>query len=190
MMFARFLIAATLSGGLVLSVLNSITAAILPPRYKQFRDPQPVVDTIRSNISGDDIYTGPPGLFVSVSLHPRLEGFAPRLIGQIVVEFAVACGLALLVTTTPLRSPVHVAGFLGLAGLIAGIETHFPNWNWAGFPTSYLVAGSAYLAGNWFVTGLVLGAIRRRLDPGDRRQMTCIDGTRPSARRNEIRLGR
>jgi hypothetical protein len=48
----------------------------------------------------------------------------------------------------------------------AGIETHFPNWNWAGFPASYLLAGSAYLAGNWFITGLVVGAIRRKLESG------------------------
>ncbi len=59
---------------------------------------------------------------------------------------------------------MHAAGFLGLAGLIAGVETHFPNWNWAGFPTSYLLAGSAYLAGNWFIAGLVLGTVRRELE--------------------------
>jgi hypothetical protein len=165
-MLARFLVTATLAGGLVLSVLNSITAAILPPRYKQFRDPQAVVDTIRTNVSGNDIYAAPQGLFVSVSLQSRVEGFGPPLASQIVVEFAVACGLSLLVLATPPRSPLQTAGLLGMAGLIAGIETHFPNWNWAGFPTSYLVAGCGYLAGNWFVTGLVLGTIRRKLAAG------------------------
>jgi hypothetical protein len=59
---------------------------------------------------------------------------------------------------------VLAAGLLGLTGLIAGVETHFPNWNWAGFPTSYLLAGSAYLAGNWMIAGLLLGTLRRKLD--------------------------
>ena len=114
------------------------------------------METVRANVSGDDIYSATEGLFVSVSLRPRLQSFGPRIAGQLVVEFAVAFGLSLLVLATPLRSSIHVAGFLGLAGLIAGVETHFPNWNWAGFPTSYLLSGSAYLAGNWFIAGLVL----------------------------------
>ena len=134
-MFTRFLIAGTLAGGLVLSVLNWFTAAILPPRYQQFTHPQAVVEAV--------------GL---------------RLASQLVAECAVALGLSLLLLATPLRSSAYSAGVLGLAGLIAGVETHFPNWNWAGFPTSYLLAGSAYLAGNWFVAGLLLGAIRRRLE--------------------------
>ena len=159
----RFLMTGTLAGGLVLTVLNWVTAAILPPRYKQFKDPHAVVEAIRANVSGSDIYTAPQGLFVSVSLGPRLESFGPRIASQLFVEFAVALGLSLLVLATPLRSSIHAAGFLGLAGLIAGVETHFPNWNWAGFPTSYLLAGSAYLAGSWFITGLVLGAVRRKL---------------------------
>ncbi len=163
-MTARFLIAGTLAGWLVLSVLNWVTAAILPPRFKQFRDPHAVVETIRANVSGDDIYTAPQGLFVSVSLRPRQQNFGARIAGQFVVEFVVAFGLSLLLLAMPLRSSTYGASFLGMTGLLAGIETHFPNWNWVGFPTSYLLAGSAYLAGNWFVTGLVLGAIRRKLE--------------------------
>ena len=105
----------------------------------------------------------PAGLFVSVSIRPRLQSFGPRIAGQFAVEFAVALGLSLLLLAIPLRSSIQAASFLGLAGLIAGVETHFPNWNWVGFPTSYLLAGSAYLAGNWFITGLVVGAVRRKL---------------------------
>jgi hypothetical protein len=166
-MFTRFLIAGTLTGGLILSVLNWFTAGILPPRFQQFRDPQAVVETIRANVSGDDIYTAPQGLLVSVSLRSRPRGFGSRLAGQLVVEFAVAFGLSLLLLATPLRSSIYAAGFLGLTGLIAGVETHFPNWNWAGFPTSYLLAGSTYLAANWFIAGLLLGAIRRKLEGKD-----------------------
>jgi hypothetical protein len=163
-MRTRFLIGGTIIGGFILTILNWITSAILPPRFKQFTDPHVVVEAIRANVSGNDIYTAPQGIFVAVSLQSRVQGFGPLIAGQFLVEFAVALGLSTLALATPLRSPVHAAGFLGLAGLIAGVETHFPNWNWAGFPTSYLLAGSAYLAGNWFITGLVLGAFRRRLE--------------------------
>ena len=165
----RFLVAGTLVGGVLLSLLNWLTAALLPPRFKQFRDPRAVVETVRSNVSGNDIYAAPQGLFVSVSL--RLDSsagrqdFGSRLIRQFMTEFLVAFSLSLLLLATSIRSPLSAAGFLGLAGLIAGIETHFPNWNWSGFPTSYLLAGVGYLAANWFIVGLVLGTGRRKLVP-------------------------
>ena len=167
----RFVIAGTLLGGVLLSFLNWLTAALLPPRYKQFRDPGAVVETIRANVSGNDIYTAPQGLFVSVSLRPVSAGgaqnFGARVVRQFTTEFAVAFGLSLLLLATSIRSPLFAAGFLGLAGLIAGIETHFPNWNWAGFPASYLLAGSGYLAANWLIVGLALGAARRKLSLRD-----------------------
>ena len=164
----RFLAAGTLVGGLVLSALNWLTAAILPPRYKPFREPQAVVETIRAHVAEDDIYAAPQGIFVAVALRPELSSHfrsvRSRIGAQFAIEFAVALGLSLLLFATRVRSPLHAAALLGLTGLIAGVETHFPNWNWAGFPTSYLLAGSGYLAGNWLITGLLLGAIRRKLD--------------------------
>jgi len=163
----RFMVAGTLVGGVILSLLNWFTAALLPPRYKQFRDPGVVVETIRANVSGNDIYTVPQGLFVSVSLRADSTGgpqkFGARVTRQFTAEFVVAFGLSLLLLTSSPRSPLSAACFLGLAGLIAGIETHFPTWNWAGFPTSYLLAGSGYLATNWFIVGLTLGAARQKL---------------------------
>ena len=90
----RFVIAGTLLGGVLLSFLNWLTAALLPPRYKQFRDPGAVVETIRANVSGNDIYTAPQGLFVSVSLRPGSAGgpqnFGARVVRQFTTEFVVA----------------------------------------------------------------------------------------------------
>jgi hypothetical protein len=167
-MHTRFLIAGTLAAGVILSVLGWFTAAILPPRFKQFKEPQAVVETIRANVTTNDIYTAPQGLFVSVSLRPdlsnRLQNFGSHLAGQFVIEFAVALGLAVVLLATSIRSPLRAGGFLGLTGLVAGTEVHFPEWNWTGFPLTHILAGMAYLAANWFVAGLVLGALRRRFD--------------------------
>ena len=164
----RFLVAGMLAGGIILSVLGWLTAAILPPRYKQFRDPPAVVETIRANVSSNDVYTAPQGLFVSVSFRPdlsnRLQNIGPHLAGQFFIEFAVALGLSLLLLATPIRSPFRAAALLGLVGIVAGTEVHFPEWNWSGFPTAHLMAGIGYLGANWFITGLALGTLRRRLD--------------------------
>jgi len=106
---------------------------------------------------------------MAVSLRPSSAGgpqdFGARVIRQFTTEFVVAFGLSLLLLLTSIRSPLSAAGFLGLAGLIAGIETHFPNWNWSGFPTSHLLAGIGYLTANWSIVGLALGTIRQKLIP-------------------------
>jgi hypothetical protein len=158
----RFLIAGTLVGGVVLSLLGFITAAMLPPRFKPFKDPQAVVETIRANVSEPDIYTAPQGVFVAVS--SPLSNVGRHIVGQFGIEFLVAFGLSLVLRTARINTSLGAAAFLGLIGLTAGIETHFPNWNWSGFPSSYLVAGIGYLAANWFIAGLALGALRRKLD--------------------------
>ena len=164
----RFLIAGTLTGGLTLSLLGWLTAAILPPRYKQFRDNRVVVETIRTNVEANGIYTAPQGVFVAVllrpDLSPRLQNLSSHLAGQFVVEFAVALCLSILLLATSIRSPLRAAGFLGIIGLVAGAEIHFPEWNWAGFPMVHMLAGVGYLAANWFLTGLLLGILRRKLD--------------------------
>src|SRR5262245_34364491 len=107
-MHCRFIIAGTLVGGILLSLLNWLTAAVLPPRYKQFRDTGAVVETVRSNVSTNDIYAAPQGLFVSVSLRPDSSpghaGFGIRVTRQFMVEFLVAFGLSLLLLATPVRS--------------------------------------------------------------------------------------
>jgi len=157
----RFLIAGTLLGGVVLSLLSWVTAAILPPRYKQFKDAQAVVETIRANVSENDIYTTPQGVFVSVS-NP-LRDIGRHIMSQFGIEFIVALGLSLILVVTRITTSSSAAGLLGVIGLIAGLETHFPMWNWSGFPTSYVVAGTGYLAANWFITGFVLGALRQKV---------------------------
>jgi hypothetical protein len=99
-MRTRFLIIGTLVGGLVLSVLGWITAAILPLRYEQFEDASAVVQAIQANVAGNDIYTAPEGLFTSVSFRPdlsnRLQNIGLHLVSQFVIEFAVALGLSVI----------------------------------------------------------------------------------------------
>jgi hypothetical protein len=166
-MRTRFLIAATIAGGLILMVLGGSTSAVLPPRYTPFKDPHAVVEAVRANVADNGIYTAPQGLFVAVSLRPDLSNLiqspGPHLMAQFVAELAVAFCLSLLLMMTPIRAPLRAAAFLGLVGLAAGAEVRFPEWNWMGFPVTHAVAGAGYLAVNWFLTGLVLGSLRQKL---------------------------
>jgi hypothetical protein len=166
---ARFLISGTLVGGTLLTLLGFVTAGMLPPRYKPFTDPRAVADAIRANAPTNDIYTSPDGLFVAVSLRPAgvaRPSFPPRLAAQIGVEFAIAFLLSTLLLAFGRRSATGAAGVLGLAGLAAGLEVHFPEWNFTGFPTAHFLTGVGYLSVNWLITGFVLGALRRKLGVG------------------------
>src|SRR5262252_660586 len=111
----RFLITGTLLGGIVLSLLSWVTAAILPPRYKQFKDARVVVETIRANVSENDIYTAPQGVFVSIS-NP-LRDIGSHIAKQFGIEFIVALGLSLILGATRINTSSGAAGLLGLIGL-------------------------------------------------------------------------
>lgn len=166
-MHTRFLVSGTVVGGILLTILGYLTAAVLPPRYKQFEDAHAVVETVRANTTANDVYTAPQGLFVVVALRPdlsnRLQSPARHLAVQVAVEFAVALGLSVLLLTAAVSGALRAAVFLGLAGLVAGVEMRFPEFNWSGFPFLHTVAGAGYLAANWFMTGLALGALKHRL---------------------------
>jgi len=166
---AQFLISGTLVGGTLLTLLGFVTAGMLPPRYKPFTDPRAVVDAMRANAPTNDIYTSPDGLFVAVSLRPAgaaRPSVVPRLAAQIGAECAVAFLLAVVVLAFGRGSATIAAGVLGLTGFAAGLEVHFAEWNFAGFPTAHFLAGVGYLSANWFITGFVLGALHRRLVVG------------------------
>src|SRR5215470_19510861 len=109
-MRGQFIVAGTLVGGVLLSFLGWLTAALLPPRYKQFRDPGAVVEAVRANVSSNDIYTTPRGLFLAVSLPSSSDNgsrsFGTRVILQFGTEFVVALGLSLLLLMTAVRSPL------------------------------------------------------------------------------------
>ena len=164
-MRSRFLLIGTLVGGVLLTLLAWFTA-MLPPHFRPFKDADAVVQTIRANTSGNDIYATPKGLFVSVALRPdlsnRLVSIGPHFAAQFIAELVVALCLSILLLALPIQSAVRCAGLFALLGLAAGIEVHFPEWNWTGFPTIYPLAGTIYLAFSWFVGGLILGALRRK----------------------------
>jgi hypothetical protein len=159
-MRARFLVVATIAGGLVLFVLNALAARVLPPRFQQFRDARAVNDAVRGNAAGNGMYSA-PGLFVAAS--DPLKNIGMHLVAQLAAEFAVALGLAVILLAMPVRSALLSAALLGLIGLVAGFEMRFPDWNWTGFPASHLLAGSVYLSVNWFLTGLVIAGLRRKV---------------------------
>ena len=110
-MHVRFLITGTLLGGIVLSLLSWVTAAILPPRYKQFKDARVAVETIRANVSENDIYTAPQGVFVSIS-NP-LRDIGRHVVSQFGIEFLVALGLSFILGATRINTASGAAGLLG-----------------------------------------------------------------------------
>lgn len=102
--------------------------------------------------------TNPSGLLI---YHPPgAKGMTPGKLGtEFLTELIEALLAAFLLAQTALRSYFARAGFVAAAGLMAGMTTNFPYWNWYGFPTRYTAAYMSIEVLSYVVAGLVAAAL-------------------------------
>lgn len=85
------------------------------------------------------------------------------LLGAIVIDFASALIVAVLLWSAAPRLPLYVCrvGFVALVGVFAALVAHVSYWNWMLFPLDYTLAMCADVAIGWLLVGLAMGAIIR-----------------------------
>ena len=82
--------------------------------------------------------SGPSGLLI---YHPSREFTFGKLLGiEFATELLEAILVVFLLTQTRIESFAGRVGFVLLAGILAGIATNIPYWNWYGFPSNYTAA--------------------------------------------------
>ena len=161
-----------LAGGFVLSVLNWFTAAILPPRYKQFIDPPAVVEAIRANVLGNDIYTAPQGLFATVSLRPRRQSWSSyRRPACCRVCGSVGLVSARTYNTTSLAN-TH-CGFLGASWNDCWCRDTFSELELGRFSNKLCIGGECVPGRKLVYRWAGVGRGSAKAGGGGRRQMTC-----------------
>jgi hypothetical protein len=102
---------------------------------------------------------GPYG-FMVVYPNGRDASIAKRL----PIEFGtnVVCALLAAILVTQIRPGFFVrVACVTLVGVLAGVMTSVPFWNWYGFPADFTLAQIIVHSAGWFLAGIALAAIVR-----------------------------
>jgi hypothetical protein len=171
-MKTRYLIFATLAAGLSIFLWESVWH-VANPMYEKavlpFKDDRAFVESVRTQAPVNGIYLAPQGVFASVSMTPDLadktQMMGTFLVRQVLIDILVGFLLSLALLRTQIRSPLKAAGFILLLAVAAGVHRILPQWNWYGFSLLFSALEFLGLVIGWGLAGLVIGALRRRLDP-------------------------
>ena len=116
------------------------------------------------NVYQQKVANGPSGILIY-----RPSGQKAISAGQLLTEFGTnvvqALLAAILLAFAGLRAYGARVGFVGLAGVMAGITTNISYWTWYGFPGSYTAAYAFTEIMGYVCIGLVAAAIVKNSKP-------------------------
>jgi hypothetical protein len=169
----RYLFLASLVGGLVtfawgaVSHLTGLIPNMNPSAFPDSAGADSVVNVVRTQVPSNGMYADDRGLFAVVSferdLRPRYASIAIPLLVQLALEVATALVLGWVLLRLPVWSAFGTGSLFAALGLAAGIVTLFSEANWYGFDIRYQIAQLADLVIAWFLLGIVLALLRRRI---------------------------
>lgn len=167
-MNAKYLLAGAIVGGIVLFLWGFVTHSALPQPMDYFKDDQAVVQLLRANAPVNGIYFSPRGIFASVAVLPDLgdktKNIVPNLLRQLCSDMLAGLLLAIFLARLP-GTVMQRAGWLALAGAAAFVLKFVPYWNWYGFPVRFVGMEALDLVGKFFLGGMVLGWLMKKLVP-------------------------
>ena len=172
-MNGRFLLVGTLVTAITLFAWQSISNTVIPwheATMREFANNDAVVQAVRANAPEGGVYFSPQGILASVALTPNLAD-RTALIGQMLgTQFVINLVVALLLALVALRlrsaTMLGTATVLGTTGLAGSMLIEASNWNWYGFSLPWTAVNVIDHTIQWFLAGLVLAALMRRLAPG------------------------
>ncbi|MGQ0702944.1 MAG: hypothetical protein ACT4PM_07405 [Gemmatimonadales bacterium] len=169
----RYLVTAALVGGLVTfawGAVSHLTGVIPTVNAMPFPDSaaaDSVVNAVRQHLPSNGVYADDRGLFAVVSFErdfrPKFASLAVPMLVQFAIEVATALVLAWVLLRLPVWPVLGTGSIFAAVGLAAGIVIFFSEANWYGFDLRYQIAQLADLVIAWFLLGMVLAALRRRI---------------------------
>ena len=168
-MNAKFLVTGAIVGGIVIFLWGAVTHALLPPPLLEFKDEKAVVETIRANGSGNGVYFARRGMLASVAFLPDLgdksQNVTPNLLIQFATDTLAALLLCLALAGLHADSALGHARKLAVIGLVIVALKLAPYWNWYGFSPLFIAMEALDVVGKFFIGGLVLSALMKKLAP-------------------------
>jgi hypothetical protein len=168
-MNTKFLAVGTLVGGLVLFFWGFLTHMLGPEYVKTFQDDAAVVQVVRANAPQNGVYLAGQGVFVAVSLLPDLadksKDLTPMLVRQFLTDLLAAALLCLVLPGIRSATALGRALWLAIMSLAAVAVKILPYWTWYGFSLPFIGVEVLDIVGKFFLAGLVLGALMKKLAP-------------------------
>lgn len=172
-MKGKFLIVGALVGGIVLFFWGYFTHGVLGERvmdvYHTFKDEAAVFEAIKANAPANGVYFLKQGVVAVVAFTPSFAdktlNITPQLVKEFLSDVATSFLLAWLLLGARSTSTGGRAGFLAMTALAAAISVLFSYWNWYEFSTGFILTDALDLVGGWFITGLILAAIQKKMVP-------------------------
>lgn len=167
--------AAVIVSATILLAWGTVSWMVLPWHQmvaNQFANESEVAETIGANAPKPGIYylpfshedhkSGKTAAFATI----LPQGYPPPMTKQLLIQFAgdlisVLIVIYLLSQTAGLDYWRRV-GFVALVGAAIGFISHFPYWNWFGFPISYVAVIVIDSLIAWFLAGLMIARLVAR----------------------------
>lgn len=170
-MNAKFLVTAAVVGGVALwlwgAVTHTLLPQVLPQPLREFKNERAMAEAVRANTAGNGVYFARQGVMAAVSFRPdfgdKTKDLTPNLITQLVTDMIGAVLLGIAVLRLRKDSVACIAGWLAVAGLAAFALKMLPYWNWYGFSVGFLGMEALDLVGKFFLGGLLLGALAKKM---------------------------
>ncbi len=156
----------------VLFAWGAVSWMVLPWHQmvaNEFTDETEVADAIRENAPRAGVYylpfahedhkAGETAAFVNA----LPQGYDPGMTKQFVTQF-IGNLISALIVICLLSQAAGLGywgrvGFVALVGVAIGFVSHFPYWNWFGFPTPYVIVTFFDGLIAWLLAGLVMAKL-------------------------------
>lgn len=163
-------------GGIIVFVWGMISWGLLPwhrMAMNHFSSPNKVAEVVQSNTMEDGAYVyccnmhphdckshgAGPFIFAIVKKEGMNMKGAQLLVKGLIINIIAAFFVTWMLFRSKAQPYWHKVGFFVLAALFAAFATHFPAWNWMGFPAGYTFVALIDLVIAWFLAGLAVAKI-------------------------------
>ena len=167
--------AAVIISAIILLIWGAVSWMVLPWHQmvaNEFTNESEVAETIRANAPKPGIYylpfshknhkAGETAAFVNALPQSNTPTMTNQLVTQFVGDLISALLVICLLSQTAGLSYWGRVGFVTLVGVVIASVSHFPYWNWFGFPTQYVTVIVIDSLIAWFLAGLVMAKLVAR----------------------------
>lgn len=172
-MRSRLLMIGTVAGAIVLFAWQSVSHGLLGLPERGLRElpndslTASAAHAIRAVAPENGIYFSRYGVFAAVGITAdyadKTKAFGPMMLEQLVVDLAVAFVLVLLLDRFAGESVWRTGVTYSALALAYMGCVDVSNWVWWNFPTSYTIGNVVDQVIGFFLVGLTIGALGRRL---------------------------